>query len=440
MLDQYRYKAKDIRGKVLIGYVESKNKKEAKTQAESIARKRRLQVVTVEKKVKFLYRTRRGTQEIQTGEQLAYNKEELQAALEKLGFKVLKVQKKLFDFKGSVPSAEIASWIRLCADLLKENLPYDEILNLLGEDTPNKRLREVIKEISKDLKEGKDGKEVFGKHEDVFGKFPAFMLAVASTSGNMAEVYESTAKFMQRDEDFKRNLKKALVTPFITLGVISLVVGYYVMVIFPETAGIFRKFGKTLPPMTTATLQLSDFLLGNWMLVLFMILAPIISFVFFIKTPKGGLWLDKHIIHLPIMGELIHKMSIEIFARVFYSLYSGSGENIDVIRIASEACRNRYMEKQMKEVGIPMMLAEGKGIVEAMEGTGVFTTTAISRFRSGAESGSLRSNALQLANYYETETSYRMEKAVSMIDLMVTMIIMVVMVGLTIVSAETSIM
>ncbi len=87
-----------------------------------------------------------------------------------------------------------------------------------------------------------------------------------------------------------------------------------------------------------------------------------------------------------------------------------------------------------------MMLAEGKGIVEAMEGTGVFTTTAISRFRSGAESGALRSNALQLANYYETETSYRMEKAVSMIDLMVTMIIMVVMVGLTIVSAETSIM
>lgn len=87
-----------------------------------------------------------------------------------------------------------------------------------------------------------------------------------------------------------------------------------------------------------------------------------------------------------------------------------------------------------------MMLAEGKGIVEAMEGTGVFTVTAISRFRSGAESGALRSNALQLANYYETETSYRMEKAVSMIDLMVTMIIMVVMVGLTIVSAETSIM
>jgi len=141
-----------------------------------------------------------------------------------------------------------------------------------------------------------------------------------------------------------------------------------------------------------------------------------------------------------VIGDLLHKMSIEIFARVFYSLYSGSGENIEVIRIASQACRNSYMEKQMKEVGIPLMLGEGKGIVEAMEETGVFTKTALSRFRSGAESGALRSNALQLANYYETETSYRMEKVVTLIDLMVTMIIMIVMVGLTVVSSETSVM
>ena len=439
-MEQFKYTAKDIRGRVVTGIIEAENKKEAKKQSESIAVKRRLKIQSLRQKVNFIYRVRRGTQEIQNGEQKAYSKEELQAALEKLGFKVLKVQKKFLDFKGGVPSAEIASWIRLCADLLHENLAYDEILDLLGEDTTNKRMREVIKEISKDLKEGKEGTEVFGKHEDVFGKFPAFMLAVASTSGNMAEVYDSTAKFMQRDEDFKKSMKKALVTPFITLFVIGLVVAYYVMVIFPETAGIFLKMGKTLPPMTATTMQFSNFLQANWMIILAIIIIPVVSMVMWVRTPNGLLFKDKYIIRLPVLGDLLHKMSIEIFARVFYSLYSGSGENIEVIRIASEACRNSYIEKQMREVGIPLMLGEGKGIVEAMEETGVFTKTALSRFRSGAESGALRSNALQLANYYEAETSYRMEKVVTLIDLMVTMIIMVVMVGLTIVSSETSVM
>ncbi len=439
-MEHYRYTLVTPSGKPVKGVVEVNNKKEAKEAAQDVAVKRSLTFQKLEKRSTFAYKAQKPGQEPTKGEQQAFAKEELQSALEKLGFRVLSVNKKLFDSKGKVPSAEVASWIRLCADLLKENLPYDEILNLLGEDTPNKRLKETIKQIQQDLKEGKEGKEVFGKHEDVFGKFPAYMLAVASTSGNMRSVYESTAKFMARDEEFKRNLRKTLVSPFVTLGVIFLVVAYYVMVIFPETAEMFAKFGKPLPPMTAKTMALSNFLSNNWMFLTAGFLIPVIGVVFYTRTPKGKLWKGKVIIKIPVIGELMHKTSIEIFARVFYSLYSGSGENIEVIRIASEACRNDYIAHQMNEIGIPMMLGEGKGIVEAMEATGVFPKTAISRFRSGAESGALRSNALQLANYYETETGYRMDRVVGSINGMVTMVIMSVMIGLTVVSSETSVM
>ncbi len=439
-MEQFRYTTATLKGKQIQGILEAENKKAAKKAAIELAAKRNLTFQSLEQKATFLYKVQKPGQEVTKGEQQAFSKEELQIALERLGFRVLSINKKLFDFKGKVPSTEVSSWIRLCADLLKENLPYDEILNLLGEDTPNKRLKETIKQIQQDLKEGKEGKEVFGKHEDVFGKFPAYMLAVASTSGNMRSVYESTAKFMARDDEFKRNLRKTLVSPFVTLGVIFLVVAYYVMVIFPETASMFEKFGKPLPPMTAKTMAFSNFLSDNWLLLAASILIPVAGLIFYTRTPKGKLWKDKMIIRIPIIGELMHKTSIEIFSRVFYSLYSGSGENIEVIRIASEACRNDYIAHQMKTIGIPLMLGEGKGIVEAMEATGVFPKTAISRFRSGAESGALRNNALQLANYYETETGYRMDRVVGAINGMVTMVIMSVMIGLTVVSSETSVM
>src|SRR5690606_31882173 len=151
------------------------------------------------------------------GEQEAFNKEELEKALVKLGYKVISINKKLFDFKGGVPMQEIVTFIRLSADLLKQQLTFDEILNLLYEDTTNKRMKDVIKTIQKDLKDGKEGSEVYGKHADVFGKFAAYMLSVASTSGNMALVFESTAKFMERDADFKKNMKRALMMPTITV-------------------------------------------------------------------------------------------------------------------------------------------------------------------------------------------------------------------------------
>ncbi|MEX0929337.1 MAG: type II secretion system F family protein, partial [Balneolales bacterium] len=373
-----------------------------------------------------------------SGEQEAYNKEEVERALLKLGYKDVKVQKQLFDFKGGVPTQDIVTFIRLSADLLKQKLPYDEILNLLYEDTANKRLRDTIKVIQKDLKDGKEGTEVYGKHEDVFGKFAAYMLSVASTSGNMALVFESTAKFMERDADFKKNMKRALLMPVITVIAVIGVVLFYVGYIFPATAEMFLEFDIALPPMTAKTLEVSNFLQANWITLVLSFVIPMGGFIYYVKTPGGKLWLDKHIIGMPVVGDLLHKTSIEIFSRVFFTLYSGSGQNIEVIRVGAEACRNTYMEKQIKNISIKMMLDDGKGLLESMEASNVFTQTALSRFRLGAESGALRENAKQLAEYYEIQTTYKMDSVIDQINLFINMFIMIALVGITVISSESA--
>jgi type IV pilus assembly protein PilC len=160
--------------------------------------------------------------------------------------------------------------------------------------------------------------------------------------------------------------------------------------------------------------------------------------VLYFRTDQGRENLDRILMRLPVIGSVLHKTSIEIFARVFYTLYSSSGDNIAVIRVAAEACRNRYMERQIKNVAIPMMLKEGKGLVESLEHTGVFTATAIGRLRSGQESGTLRTSALQLADYYERESVYKMKNVVEAINVAIAIIIMVVMTALTMISSETA--
>jgi type IV pilus assembly protein PilC len=167
-------------------------------------------------------------------------------------------------------------------------------------------------------------------------------------------------------------------------------------------------------------------------------IVPTILAVRFFTTEKGRFIMDKYVWNVPAIGQLMHKMSIEIFCRVFYALYSGAGENIDVIRMAAEACGNKYMEHQIKTIALPMMIQKGAGITEAFEATGVFTKTAISRFHSGAETGTVKNTALQLAEYYEKETSYKMRNAIDYIQLMISLIIMVVLTALTIVSSETA--
>jgi len=195
--------------------------------------------------------------------------------------------------------------------------------------------------------------------------------------------------------------------PLFTLLILFGAVIFYVAYIFPETAKLFKKLGTELPPMTTATLAFSDFLIGNFWILLSILVVAAASLIYFIRTPKGQFLKDKYIIKLPILGTLIHKTTIEIFCRVFYALYSGSGENVDAIKLAAEACGNNYMEHQIKNIAIPMMLSKGHGLVQSLEATGVFTKTALARFHSGAETGTVKKTALQIANFYEKETVYK---------------------------------
>jgi type IV pilus assembly protein PilC len=105
-----------------------------------------------------------------------------------------------------------------------------------------------LQQIESQLKAGAEGREVFKRFEHIFGKFPAYMLGLATRSGNMAEVFDATAKFIERDMEIKKNIKKALISPmFALLATIGATV-YYIIDIFPSTAELFLKYDMPLPP------------------------------------------------------------------------------------------------------------------------------------------------------------------------------------------------
>ena len=97
------------------------------------------------------------------------------------------------------------------------------------------------------------------------------------------------------------------------------------------------------------------------------------------------------------------------------------------------------MEQRIKTVSIPMMLSQGRGLVQALDASGVFTRTALARFHSGSETGTVKATALQIANYYEKETVYRLRNAIEIIQLIIALVITLIITGLTLISAETAI-
>ncbi|MCZ6820161.1 MAG: type II secretion system F family protein [Calditrichaeota bacterium] len=435
-MPEFRYMGVTLAGKPVQGVVFGQDSRSVKKRIEQIVKKRNLRIDSVEKKVAFVYKVQKGSGKPTLGEQKAFTKEEIHSALTRMGYKVFYVRKKLFDFRPKVGSKDMVLFIRICSDLLREKFPYDEILTMLINDTDNKTLRETLREIQKDLKSGLEGKEVYGKHQDVLGRFTAHMLAVASTSGNMAALYESTAKFLERYDEFKRNMRTILYMPVIvTLGMFG-AAGFYIMYIFPKLANMLMKYDIEIPPMTKAAMDLSNFLLEYVVIILLAIALPIIAFLQWARTERGKYIIDRNLIRLPYIGPILHKNSVEIFARVFYALYSSSGENIQAIKIAAESCNNKFIEKKLVGTVIPTMLKEGKSFVECLLQTNCFPLNAIRRFKAGEETGTLRESARQLANYYETETGHKMKRLVETINLTISLVITILIIMLTLLSSE----
>jgi type IV pilus assembly protein PilC len=433
-----RFVAENTAGKAISGSITGDNYREVKKKIVALADKNSLTIKSVEKKGGWLYSARKGNEKPIKGEQKAFSKQEVIEALTRLGFDNIKVNKSLIDYSPKPPMQEIVSFVKISAELMEQKLSYGEIMNLLINDMQNKTLKETLRDINNELKKGADSQNLFLRYQSVFGKFTAYMLGLASKSGNMTEIYKATAKFLERQQEFKKNLRSALISPAITMVVMAGAVMYYVGYIFPETANLFVRYNIPLPPMTAKTLEISDFLKSKMLWIGLLTIVPAVAAGRYFSTPKGKLLKDQYMMKMPLLGSLIHKTLIEVFCRVFYTLYSGSAESIEPIRIAAEASGNAYFEHKIKNVSIPLMIKKGVGITDAFKESGVFTETAISRFHSGEETGTIKNTALQLANYYESETVFKLKNIIEFIQVIIAMVIMIVMIGLTLISAETA--
>ncbi|MEM9998847.1 MAG: type II secretion system F family protein [Bacteroidota bacterium] len=436
---EFRFTGIASNGQPVQGTVFAPNQRTAKKKVDELATKHKFAAREIEKRVTFLFKVTHPSGKVVQGEQKAFQAEEVERALTRMGMEVVYVKKKLLDVTRKPPSSDVIMFVRLAANLLNEKMHFNEVLNLLIADISSNSLKQVIRDINGDLKAGMEAQQAFMKHQQSLGKFTAYMLGVASKSGNMSEIYEATARFLERRDEFKKSVKSALIMPMVTVLATIGVFIWYIWYIVPMTAGLFDNFNNLeLPPLTTWSIGASKWLDANIGYLLVAIALLVGGAVMYFRSPKGQFQAHKHMIKIPVIGSLLHKLNLEIFCRVFAILYSSAGENIEVIKVAAEASGNRYIEHQVKTITIPMLVAQGNDLVQSMEASGVFTSMTLARFRTGSETGAVRKSAQQMADYYEKETTLKLKSAVETIQTVVSMFIGILVAFLTVLSAETA--
>ncbi|MBI5463858.1 MAG: type II secretion system F family protein [Ignavibacteriales bacterium] len=391
--------------------------------------------LSIDKKRIYVYRALQVSRLVD-GTQDAYSRKEVVASLEKYGLRVRSVRLRLFS-TASAPANEVASFIGQCAKLTEQKLPFNEVLYLLAANVKNVSIRTALREINNDLRNGIDSAEAFMHQSGVFGKHVALLMGLATKSGDMHSVFESVAKLVERQAEFRKSLSSSLILPAVTALTLVAAIGYYAVSLLPRMMKTLEPVMAEVPPLTALTLSLSEIVQQNALLFVILGSLPIFGLAFYRSTPQGLLATDRILLGIPYVGTILRNTSIEIFCRVLGIMYT-AGENIDAIQIAGDASGNAYFSRQVRAVAVPSMLKYGTELGKALETTNLFPEMVLSRFRTAADTGNVKATALQLADFYQTENGYALKNLVSVVELFVTAIIMLSLVFLTYLSSETA--
>lgn len=292
--------------------------------------------------------------------------------------------------------------------MLIAGLSITQILDILQNQVQNKRLRNMLAAISLDIKGGSSLTEAFRKHEKILTSLYVNMINAGETSGTLPDVLARLVYILEHEHKVKSDIKSALQYPKIV--VIALGIAFFVLLTFviPTFVGIFSSAGIDLPLPTKVALGLYIFLKNYWYIAILLVVAVIVGYRWYVKTPRGLLARDALYLKLPVVGSLFLKAAMSRFASIF-SILQASGISILVsIDVLAGTIGNESIAREFRR--IKTLIQEGRGLSSPLRSAKYFTPMVVDMVAAGEESGALDEMLHQVSLHYDDEVSYAVKR------------------------------
>ncbi len=331
---------------------------------------------------------------------------------------------------GKVALADLVIFTRQLATMIDAGLAIVQSLQALAEQTSNKIMRDVIKDVCSRVEGGDSFSDALQKHPKVFNKLYVCMVAAGEKGGLLAEIMARLAVYLENSARLRKKVKSAMMYPTVVTVVAILITVFLLVKVVPVFGEIFTSFGSKLPAPTQFLIDLSSFVKRYVLAVLLAGGGAVYGWLYFIKTPTGRMFWDSYRIRLPVFGSIAHKICLARFTRTLASLVRSGVPILEVLQIVSQTVGNMVMEKAIRTAA--QDIEQGESISGALGKHPVFPTMIIRMVTAGEQTGKIDNMLERIADFLDEEIETILSGLTSLIEPILIVFLGVVVGGMVI--------
>ncbi|MGE5179915.1 MAG: type II secretion system F family protein [Bacteroidota bacterium] len=372
----------------------------------------------------YLWKGRTTAGEIQTGELTLDSQEEVLAALRKKRIIITSVREKKGEgLKFSLPkmgsgvsTRDLAIFTRQFATMINAGLPLVQCLDILSKQTEKDNFRQIIAQVMREVEAGNTLAESLAKKENnrVFDELYVNMVEAGEAGGILDDILARLATFIEKAEALKRKIKGAMVYPAVVMTVAILATAFMLIFIIPTFAKMFTGFGAELPLPTKIVMGLSSFLRTFWWVILLGIGGLGAFIQRYYRTEEGHMRIDRLLLRVPVLGDVIRKGAVARFTRTLGTLISSGVPILTGLEITARTSGNRVIQEAI--MAARASIREGETIAAPLRVSNVFPPMVVQMISVGEETGALDDMLTRIADFYDAEVDTAVESLTSLIE------------------------
>lgn len=373
----------------------------------------------------YVFKGRNKLNEVVIGERVADNRDALRQTLRREQVTLTSVKEKGSEIsipkiggRKKVKSKDLSIFTRQFSVMIDAGLPLVQCLEILGQQQENKYFQQTLLQVRQDVEEGSTLAAAMARHPRVFDQLYSNMVEAGETGGILDLILQRLSTFIEKIVKLKRDVISAMIYPAAVIVMAIAAIAVIMVVVIPQFENIFMGLlgpGEQLPLPTRIVVGISNFLAGwGGLVILATVISTAVATKYYYKTSGGRRNIDRLLLKIPILGDILRKVSVARFSRTLSTLLSSGVPILQSLDITARTSGNIIIEEAI--IKVRLGVERGESFAEPLKATNAFPHMVSQMIGIGEQTGALDAMLGKIADFYEQEVDAAIANLLTMME------------------------